>query len=96
MTNELHVDAGFPIDLFLERKDDQHLVDELTNLLDPSFTPGPDLWADVVDDGDAGILQTLRKPQIEIGKVDENRSRRRFASIAPQACERRYRAFPEN
>src|ERR1051326_523105 len=77
MPDKFRVNAGFPVNLLLERKDHQHLVHDLAYLIEPSFPPGPDLRADVVNDGYARSLQTFGETQVEIRKVDEQRSVRR-------------------
>src|SRR5437867_780702 len=56
VTDELHFDAGLPVKFFFEGKDDQHLVDELFDLLDAAGTPCPNLGADVVKDRRARLL----------------------------------------
>ena len=72
MTDKLHFDAGLPVKFFFEGKDDQHLVDELSDLLDAARTPCPNLRADVVNDRRARLLQSFCEPKVEIGKVNED------------------------
>src|SRR5262245_48676889 len=96
MANELHVDPRFPVNFLLERKNHEHLVYKPAKLFHPSFSPRPHLWADVINDGNSGVPYPLAQSQIEIGEVDENRSRRRicFHSLCEPAedtiktCER--------
>src|SRR5215470_439907 len=78
MANELYVDPCFPIHFLLEREDHEHLVYKPAKLFHPAFSPRPHLWADVINDRDSGVPYPLAEPQIEIGEVDENRSRRRI------------------
>src|SRR5262245_44952136 len=78
MSNELHVDPGFPIHFLLERKNHEHLVYKPAKLFQPAFSPRPHLWADVINNRNSGVPYPLAEPQIEIGEVDENGSRRRI------------------
>ncbi len=61
------------IERLLERKNHQHLVDELADLSNATAPPGPHLGADVVENGDSPLLQTLREPQVKSREVDEDR-----------------------
>ena len=77
MTDEFHINAGLPVQLFFEGKNDQHLVHEVSDLLDSAFTPCPHLWADVIKNWRAGLLQSLCQPKVEIRKINKNGGRRR-------------------
>ena len=72
MAHPLDRDAGAPVDLLLERKDDQHAVGDALHGLHPSRPPGPQLRADVVDDRHAELAHRVRQPEIEVGKVDRD------------------------
>src|SRR5262245_50958715 len=72
MSDKFHVDAGSPIDLLLEWKDDQHLVDKPPDLFHAAFAPRPDLRADVIDNRNAGVLDALGQSKVEVGEVDKN------------------------
>src|SRR5437867_9308058 len=77
MTHELHINAGLPVQLFFEGKDDQHFVDKVSDLFDSAFAPCPNLWANVIKDRRACLLQSFGEPQVEIREINENgRSRR--------------------
>ena len=72
MADELNRHAAVPIDGFLERKDDQHQIGELTDRLEPLRTPRPDLRADVVHHRNPERFDAPRQPEIEIRKVDDD------------------------
>src|SRR5262249_47116573 len=78
MSNELHVDARFPIHFLLEGKDHEHFVYKPAELFYAAFSPRPHLRADVVNNRNSGISYPLAESQIEIGKVYENGSSRRI------------------
>src|SRR5919204_6187238 len=72
MPDELHWHAGVPINLFLERKDDEHAIGEGANRVDAPRPPRPDLRADVVNHRDAKPPDLLREPEIEVRKIDDD------------------------
>src|SRR2546426_11123140 len=97
MTHELHINAGLPVQLFFEGKDDQHFVDKVSDLFDSAFAPCPNLWADVIKDRCACLLQSLCQPEVEIGKVNENGRNRwicfdTFGNTSKNAIKRSKRA----
>src|SRR5439155_3823435 len=79
MPDKFHIHFRASIDFFFEWKDDEHLIDKLFNLFDTALSPCPYLRADVVEDRSACLLNALRQPQIEIGKIDEDCCGRRLA-----------------
>ena len=68
------------VEIFLERKDHEHLIDVAGYLLDASAAPGPQLRRDVVDDADSQCLAAPGQAQIEIGIVHEHH---RVGALAP-------------
>ena len=72
MSDELHRHAGIAIDLFLERKDHEHAIDEPLHHLHAALAPRPELRADVIDDGHAELLDRRGETEIEVGKIDQD------------------------
>jgi hypothetical protein len=70
MADELHVDAGVPVEGFLERKDHQHARHVTLHRPHASGPPRPQLRADVVDDRHAEPTHGSHQPEVEIGKID--------------------------
>ena len=64
------VDAVLGVDLGLERKDAEHQVGGLLDLLDPLAAPGPDRRADEVHRLHAGGAQLDLEVEVEVGRVD--------------------------
>src|SRR5690606_28373764 len=57
------------VDLRLEGKQRQHVRHRLLYPVDAFAAPGPDRRADEMDAGNAGVLDALFQPQIEVGSV---------------------------
>ena len=74
----------------LERQDDQHPRHVAGNLLYAVRPPRPDRGADEVRDRHAPRAQLPRQPQVEVGAVDEQRSRR--TALLRGAAQRAQRA----
>src|SRR6476620_4008776 len=70
MTHPLHRYACLTIDRFLEWKDHEHTVGDLTHRFHPAAAPGPELRRDVVDDRHAQATDGARETEIEVRKVD--------------------------
>src|SRR5215471_8525811 len=78
MPDELRIHTCFPVDLFLEWQDHEHLVYKFVNLFNASFSPPPHLRADVVNDRNARVFDPPCKPKIEIREIDQDRCVWRF------------------
>src|SRR5262245_41563001 len=78
--DKLHRHPGFPVDLLLERKYHQHAIGQALDCRHPPPPPGPDLGADVIDDGNAERLDGSAEAEIEVRKVDEDERLRLFRS----------------
>ena len=72
MPHEGGVDSAIAIELFFEGKDDERLVDVLAQKLDAPLPPCPELWTDVVDDGNAALAHLARHPPVESGRIDDD------------------------
>src|SRR6266496_676136 len=68
------VRAQAPIDLRLEGKERDDAAGPARDRPGAARAPGPDLRADVVDQGDPVAFQTARQQTVEVGKVDEHRA----------------------
>src|SRR5207302_248190 len=71
MADVRRLDAVLAVEGLLKRKDDDHAVDVLRDLLNASLLPRPQLRRDVVDDANAQLPAAPRHAQIESGVVDE-------------------------
>ena len=93
MSDELHRHAAITIDGFLERKDDEDTIGELSNRGEPTRPPRPDLRADVVHDRDTEAPDASRQPEVEIRKIDDDQGIRALvAGGGGQRAERRERS----
>ncbi len=61
------------VELFLERQNNEHFFDGLPDGADSPAAPRPNLWADVIDHGNAEHFEPAREPEVEAGKIDEHR-----------------------
>ena len=50
MADEGGVDVAGAVEVFFEGEDDHHAVDALLDPLEAAALPGPELWANEVDD----------------------------------------------
>jgi len=73
MANKCGVDAPGLIELFFKREDDHHPAYALLHPAEAAPLPGPKLWADEVDYGDAEFFQFAGQAEVDIRKVDEDR-----------------------
>src|SRR5262249_53339477 len=71
VSDKFHIDISSFVDLLLERKNHQHLVDELANLMHTAFAPAPNLGIDEKNEGNAAGLQPFCETKFKIGKIDE-------------------------
>ena len=93
MSDELHVDAGVPVERFLERKDHQHPIDVGLHRLHAARPPRPQLRAHVVDDRDAETAQRGQQPEIEVRRIDGHEDvRTQLACRVDQTPQHRERA----
>ena len=72
MSHELDIDSFLAVQLHLERKDDEHLVDEPLHFPYAGLVPGPDLRADIIDDLHSVFPNPPGEPKIESGVVDQH------------------------
>ena len=72
MADELHRHVGIAVQLLFERKNDQHAVGKPLHHAHAALSPCPQLRAYVIDDRDAELLDRGGKPEIEVGKVDDD------------------------
>src|ERR1700732_4649826 len=72
MANVADLDAVAAVKLLLKRKDHDHLADVFLDLLHASGAPGPDLWADKVENRNAQTVQFTRQTEVEVRKVDQD------------------------
>ena len=75
--------AFLAVDLFLERKQYQHVRNRLADLVDALIAPRPDRRTDEVHRGRAGLAQLMLQAQVEIRRVDANEHGRRLSQPAP-------------
>ena len=75
--------AFLAVDLFLERKQYQHVRNRLADLVDALIAPRPDRRTDEVHRGRAGLAQLMLQAQVEIRRVDANEHGRRLGQPAP-------------
>src|SRR5712691_1188921 len=68
------VRAQTPVDLRLEGKKRDDAAGPAGDRAGATRAPGPDLRADVVDQGNPFPLKTARQETVEVGKVDEHRA----------------------
>ena len=73
MADERDRHAGVPVELFLEREDDEHPGHGVTDVVDPAAPPGPELRGDVIDDGDSAAMERPRQAEVEVRVVDQHR-----------------------
>src|SRR5712675_1794444 len=76
MADELDGHTGVAINGFLERKYDEHSIRDFANRLDPSWTPRPDLRADVIDDRNAELFAVAGEADVEAKVVDDDQNPR--------------------
>src|SRR5205085_9574622 len=77
-----HGHAMFAVEIGLEGKEHDHVIDGLGNLPHASLPPGPDLRRDVVDDTDAELFASFRHAHVEAGIVHEEHCIGAFARDA--------------
>src|SRR5580658_9329185 len=72
MAYEGGVDSAIAVELFFEGKDDERLVNVVSQQTHASLAPRPELWCDVIDHGDAAFLHLPRHAPVECGRVDDD------------------------
>src|SRR5205807_2574778 len=74
MADENRPQAGGVVEIGFEGKDAEHQVEVTHHLRDAAAVPGPDLWADVIDDLQTrrSLTKSARQAKIEAGIIDEN------------------------
>ena len=72
VADKFGLNAALAIELLFEWEDDQHAVDVFLDELDAVLLPGPELWADEEEDGDAEAVQLLGELEVDVGEVDED------------------------
>ena len=63
---------GLLVDLLLEVKEAEHLVDAVLELPEPPSPPRPDLRTHVVHDADVSLPELLGQAQVEVGEINEH------------------------
>ena len=76
MSDVLHIQPGLPVKVPLKGEDRDHLAHGIAQDAHAPPPPGPNLGADKIDDRNPATFQLFRQTEVEIGKVDENRSAR--------------------
>src|SRR5437879_4427974 len=71
MADVRRLNSMIAVEGLLERKDDDHAIDVLRNLLHASAPPGPELRRNVVDDAQSQLSARAGHAQIETGVIDE-------------------------
>src|SRR4029077_14111996 len=79
--------------LLLKGEDTEKTLDRLAHAVDPAFAPRPSLGSNQINHRHAAQLQLLCEPQVEIGRVGQDRELRLFlwnridqlAELAPDA-----------
>ena len=82
MADEFSPHGRFGIDFRLEGEDAEHPADAGGDLRDAARLPCPDLRADVVDDGNADLVEPLREADVEARIVDHDDGVRPFGGGA--------------
>ncbi len=72
MADEGCVHSTIAVELFLERKDHQRLVDIVAQQTDASLTPRPELRRNVIDRGDAALFHLPGNAPVEGRRVDDD------------------------
>src|SRR5260221_11554428 len=67
-----HRHAMLAIELLLEGKDHQHVIDDPGDLLYPAAAPRPDLRGNVIEDAHAELMAPAGHTQVELRIVDED------------------------
>src|SRR5208283_264824 len=73
MADEGGIDSTVAVELFLEGKDYQRLVDVIAQQANPSLAPSPELRRNVIDDRNASLLHLPGDAPVESGRVDDDR-----------------------
>src|SRR3954471_7768779 len=73
MADESGIHSTVAVKLLFEWKDDQRLIDILTQQFHSALAPGPELRAHVVDDGNASLAHPARDTPVECWGVDYHR-----------------------
>ena len=72
MADEFGIDAAGAVVRLFEGKDDEHAANVLADEADSVLLPGPELWADEVDDGNAEAVEFFGEAEVDFGEVDED------------------------
>src|SRR5215470_11947693 len=73
MADVLDGNPRFSVNLLLEIKNAQHLVDSCPELPESPTLPGPDLRTNEIDDHDPTLLEPPCEANVKAGGIDENR-----------------------
>src|SRR5258707_915616 len=72
MADKLGIDAAIAIELLFEGENHECLIDVLAKQSHPTLSPGPELRADVIDDGNSTLFHLPRHAPVECGRVDDD------------------------
>src|SRR5271167_3630981 len=72
MADESRIHAAVAVKLLFEGKNHQCLVDVLAQQPHPSLPPGPELRANIVDDGNPALAHLPRHSPVESGRIDND------------------------
>src|ERR1700733_680401 len=72
ISNEGRIHATITIELFFERENYQSFVDIFAQQADASLAPGPELRANVIDDGDAALMHLASYAPVEGRGIDDD------------------------
>ena len=72
MPNVVDFDSVLLVPVPLEWQRAEDVVDKLLDSLNPPRSPRPQLWRQVIEDGDAGGFGFAGDPPVEAGEVDED------------------------
>lgn len=72
MADELGVDTALAVEGLLEGEDDEHLRDALLDPAEAAPLPGPELWRNEPDDGNACAVKVASKAEVDVWEVNQH------------------------
>ena len=71
MADEFYGDTGIPEKFFFKGKNAEGLRESAADYADAPGSPGPELWADVVDVSGSSALEFAGQAEVKAGEVRE-------------------------
>jgi hypothetical protein len=72
VADEGRVYVAGAVEVFFKGEDDHHAVDPLLDPAETASLPGPELWADEIDDWDVQFFEFAGEAEVDVGEVDED------------------------